>query len=191
MGAHHWSPRLHTGVPSGRMYFRGTHPQRLENRRSSKPPRTRARSHSADSHPGAGTAPRPVGVRAEWGASAPRNSIRPSEETTVRANLGSITLRERPGTEATRQAPALRHCPETARGLWPVATVGRRGGGTAEGRSVLGRRGVSELGRVGARHCGRPRVMERFRVAWLILRRVTRPFTEKVECVERVTSTTV
>lgn len=153
--------------------------------------RARVPGHSADSHPGAGTAPRPVGGRAEWGASAPRNSIQPSEETTVRANLGSITLRERPGTEATRQAPALRHCPETASGFWPAATVGRRGVGTAEGRSVLGRRGVSELGRVGARHCGRPRATERFRVARLILRRVTRPFTEKVECVERVTSTTV
>lgn len=172
------------------MYFRGTHPQRLENRRSSKPPRTRARSHSADSHPGAGTAPRPVRGRAEWGASAPRNSIQLLEETTVRANLGSITLRERPGTGHTpgSRPPALSR---DSKRVLASGHGGARGGGTAEGRSVLGRRGVSELGRVGARHCGRPRATERFRVARLILRRVTRPFTEKVECVERVTSTTV
>lgn len=69
--------------------------------------------------------------------------------------------RERPRAEATRPgrppAPSSRAGPETASAFRSAAMAGRGVGGTASGRSVPGRRGVSELGRVGARHCGRPR----------------------------------
>lgn len=92
--------------------------------------------------------------------------------------------RERPRAEATRPgpppAPSSRAGPETASAFRSAAMAGRGVGGTASGRSVPGRRGVSELGRVGARHCGRPRATARFRA--------TGPFTEKAECGERATS---
>lgn len=221
MGAHHWSPcqhtgapsvstrgppisphtgapvSPHTGAPSGIMYSRGSILGDSKARASEHRP-TRARSRSADKRPEAGTPRGPCGGAAGSGMGAHAHD---GTFLAVRRNYSAgdsgkhHAERERPRAEATRPgrppAPSSRAGPETASAFRSAAMAGRGVGGTASGRSVPGRRGVSELGRVGARHCGRPRATARFRATWRILRRATGPFTEKAECGERATSTTV
>lgn len=155
----------------------------------------RARSRSADKRPEAGTPRGPCGGAAGSGMGAHAHD---GTFLAVRRNYSAgdsgkhHAERERPRAEATRPgrppAPSSRAGPETASAFRSAAMAGRGVGGTASGRSVPGRRGVSELGRVGARHCGRPRATARFRATWRILRRATGPFTEKAECGERATS---